>query len=340
MTGTSLPLTLTPADLQLLALAGGAAPSLHNSQPWRFTPTPDGHGLAVHTDPGRAVPLADPTGAAQHIAVGAAVFNLRVAAARLGRDPVVRLLPDEADPTLLAVLDLAAPARSRRPFGRDLYPAITARHSSRQPFAQRDVPEAVLGELIGAAGEEGVVLAPLEEAGVRRVLALTAEAEHRNTADPARSAETRDWLRAGPGAAPDGTSGAAGDGIPYEALGPQDHDARVPMREFAGRPPHRPAQPSRRFEALPQLCTLATGGDGPVDWLATGQALQHVWLLATVHGVRLTVWHQAVEWPDTRWALRDPAEGPGHVQLVLRVGYGPPGAATPRRPVTELLGGS
>ncbi|MER7752557.1 hypothetical protein [Kitasatospora sp. NPDC097643] len=327
MTGTPL----TPADLRMLVTAGGAAPSLHNSQPWRFTPTLDGFGLAVHADFERTVPLADPSGAALYIAVGAAVFNLRVAAWRLGREAVVRLLPDVGAPTLLAVLDLSRSAGPRPPFGCDLYPAVAARHSSRQPFVQRDVPETVLGELIAAAREEGVTLAALEEAAVRRVLALTAEAEGRNAEDPARQAESRAWLRAGP----------AEDGIPYAALGPQDHEARVPVREFAGRPPYPgqapPAQPSRRFEPLPQLCTFTTAGDEPADWLRTGQALEHVWLLATVHGIRLTVWHQAVEWSDTRWALRDPAEGPGHVQLVIRVGYGPPGAATSRRPVESTL---
>ncbi|MFE7561880.1 Acg family FMN-binding oxidoreductase [Kitasatospora sp. NPDC057500] len=332
---------LTPADLRLLAAAGGAAPSLHNSQPWRFRPTPDGGGVGVLADPDRSVPLADASGAALHIAAGAALFNLRVAAARLGRPAAVRLLPDPADPRLLAVLDLSGPAAAGAgatagatadgPFGRDLYPAIAERHSSRLPFTNRDVPEAVAAELIAAAHDEGVALTVLEEAGVRRVLEVTAEAEDRIAHDPARQAETRSWLR------PDG--GAAGDGLPYAALGPQDHDARVPMREFAGRPPHHegPPQPSQRFEALPQLCTLATAGDGPADWLRTGQALERVWLLATVHGLRLTVWHQAVEWPDLRWRLRDPAEGPGHVQLVLRVGYGPPGAATPRRPVEDVL---
>ncbi|MFE4517271.1 Acg family FMN-binding oxidoreductase [Kitasatospora sp. NPDC056783] len=321
---------LSAADLRLLAAAGGAAPSLHNSQPWRFVPTPDGRGLAVYADTGRTAPLADPVGAAVHIAVGAAVFNLRVAAGQLDREPLVRLLPEVAEPELLAVFDLSRPAAAAVPFGRDLYPAIAARHTSREPFAQRDVPEAVIGELIEAARAEGVALAALEEEGVRRVLDLTAEAESRNAADPARTAETRAWLR------PD--DGSAEDGIPRSALGPQDHEARVPMREFSGHPPQGPAQPSRRFEALPQLCTLTTPGDGPLDWLRTGQALERVWLLATLHGLRLTIWHQAIEWPDTRWALRDPAAGPGHVQLVLRTGYGPPGAATPRRSVEEILG--
>ncbi|MFF8772302.1 Acg family FMN-binding oxidoreductase [Kitasatospora sp. NPDC015120] len=327
---------LTPAGLRLLAAAGGAAPSLHNSQPWRFRPTPDGGGVEVLADPERSVPLADSGGAAAHIAAGAALFNLRVAAARLGREAAVRLLPDPADPRLLAVLDLSVPAAEDSPtggpFGRDLYPAIAERRSSRLPFTNRDVPEAVAAELTEAARDEGVALAVLEEAGVRRVLEVTAEAEDRIAHDAARQAETRSWLR------PDGGT-AATDGLPYAVLGPQDHDARVPMREFAGRPPHHegPPQPSRRFEALPQLCTLATAGDGPADWLRTGQALERVWLLATLHGLRLTVWHQAVEWPDLRWRLRDPAEGPGHVQLVLRAGYGPPGAATPRRPVEDVL---
>ncbi|GAA1403083.1 nitroreductase family protein [Kitasatospora putterlickiae] len=333
---------LTPADLRLLAAAGGAAPSLHNSQPWRFRPTPDGGGVEVLADPDRSVPLADASGAALHIAAGAALFNLRVAASHLGREATVRLLPDPADPHLLAVLDLSGPADDAAdgPFGPDLYPAIAARHSSRQPFTNRDVPEAVAAELIAAAREEGVALAVLEEAGVRRVLEVTAEAEDRIAHDPARQAETRSWLRPNTGGDAGGDAGGdKGDGLPYAVLGPQDHDARVPMREFAGRPPHHegPPQPSQRFEALPQLCTLATAGDGPVDWIRTGQALERVWLLLTAHGLRLTVWHQAVEWPDLRWRLRDPAEGPGHVQLVLRVGYGPPGAATPRRPLEDVL---
>ncbi|MFB7675756.1 Acg family FMN-binding oxidoreductase [Kitasatospora purpeofusca] len=334
---------LTPADLRLLAAAGGAAPSLHNSQPWRFRPTPDGRGVEVYADQGRAVPLADASGAALHIAVGAALFNLRVAGARLGRAGTVRLLPDPADPQLLAVLELSATAAvtagtgGSGPFGRDLYPAIAERRSSRRPFTDQDVPEEVSVELVAAAGEEGVALAVLGEAAVRRVLAVTTEAEDRIAHDPARQAETRSWLR--PDAGADPSAPAAVDGLPYAVLGPADHDARVPTREYAGRPPHHvgPAQPSERFEALPRLCTLSTPGDGPADWLRAGQALERAWLLATVHGLRLTVWHQPVEWPDLRWRLRDPSDGPRHVQLVLRTGYGPAGAATPRRPVEDVL---
>ncbi|MFE5587583.1 Acg family FMN-binding oxidoreductase [Kitasatospora sp. NPDC056531] len=318
--------TLTTADLHLLAEAGGLAPSLHNSQPWRFRPTSDLHGLEVHADPGRAVRAADPEGRALHISLGAALFNLRVAAAHLGREAAVRLLPAGEDAQPCAVLDLSAPARTPQPFGADLYPAIAGRHSSRQPFTNRDVPEALVADLITAARDEGVTLTMLEEAEVRRVLALTSEAEARIAADVVREAETRRWLRLEPSC----------DGIPLEALGSHDRDARIPMRSFTGHPPHH-TTPAARFEALPQLATLITLFDSQADWLRTGQAMERVWLLATVHGLRASVLHQAVEIPDTRWRLRDPAEGPAHVQLVLRLGYGPPGTASPRRHVEDIL---
>ncbi|WP_354643587.1 Acg family FMN-binding oxidoreductase [Kitasatospora camelliae] len=314
--------SLTLADLRLLAAAGGAAPSLHNSQPWRFRATPDRRGLEVYVDTARAVPVADPDGRARYISVGAALFNLRAAAAHLGRGAVVRLLPDADRPDLAAVLDL--PGRSH-PWVPDLYAAIPHRHSSRRPFSNRDVPEAVLGELAEAARREGTQLTALEEGEVRRVLALTAEAELRIAGDLARQAEARDWVR---------LEAPATDGIPAEALGPVDHDARVPMRSFTGPAPERP---SEHFEPLPQLCTLATHLDRPQDWLRAGQALERIWLLATVRGVRASVLHQAVEFPDTRRLLRDPAEGPGHVQLVLRFGYGPPGTPSPRRHPAEIL---
>jgi nitroreductase len=316
--------TLTREELRLLAAAGGAAPSLHNSQPWRFQAGADRHSLLVHADPDRTVPVADPEGRALHLSVGAALFNLRTAARHLGRGAAVTLLPDPAEPRLLARLDLAEPGA---PAGPDLYPAIGQRRSSRRPFSNRDLPEALVGELMAAAAEEGVTLAMLEEAETRRVLRLTAEAEQRIAEDLARQVETRGWLR---------EEESVSDGIPVEALGSLDTDARVPMRGFTGHPPH-PATSGERFEALPQIAVISTHRDRPEDWLMAGQALERVWLLATLRGVRGSVLHQAVEWPETRWQLRDPEQGPGFVQMVVRLGYGPAGTATPRRPVDEVL---
>jgi hypothetical protein len=319
---------LAPDRFAFLAAAGGAAPSLHNSQPWRFRATDDRLGLFVHADRDRAVPVTDPTGRALHVSIGAAILNLRVAAAALGLETRLRLLPDTRQPDLIALLDfdrLPPDVGSLPDAG--LYPAIADRHSSRQPFTNRDVPERLVGELMAAADQEGVVLAMLEEAETRRVLALTADAERRTATDMAREAETRSWVR---------LEAPAIDGIPAAALGPLDRDARVPMRSFTGRPPAGLPAPAR-FEPLPQLATFTTAHDDRCAWVRTGMALERVWLLATANGLRGSVLHQAVEWPDTRWQLRDPETGPGYVQIILRLGYGPPGTATPRRPVADIL---
>ncbi|MBF9067033.1 Acg family FMN-binding oxidoreductase [Streptacidiphilus fuscans] len=319
---------LTPDQLAFLAAAGGAAPSLHNSQPWRFRATGDRRALLVLRDPSRAVPATDPTGRALHVSVGAAVLNLRVAAAALGVEAQLHLLPDPQQLDLLARLDFARPEPDAGPLpDAELYPAVAERHTSRQPFANRDVPEQLVGELMAAADHEGVVLAMLEEYETRRVLALTADAERRTAADAAREAEARSWVR---------LEAPATDGIPAEALGPLDHDAHVPVRSFTGHPPTSVPR-SAHFEALPQLATFTTAHDDRSAWVRTGMALERVWLLATAHGLRASVLHQAVEWPDTRWQLRDPETGPGYVQIILRLGYGPAGAATPRRPVAEIL---
>lgn len=46
---------------------------------------------------------------------------------------------------------------------------------------------------------------------------------------------------------------------------------------------------------------------------------------------------QALEWHDLRWPLRDPTSAMAHVHMVLRLGYGPRGRQTPRRPVRDVL---
>ncbi|WP_405848598.1 hypothetical protein [Streptomyces sp. NBC_01518] len=46
--------------------------------------------------------------------------------------------------------------------------------------------------------------------------------------------------------------------------------------------------------------------------------------------------HQALEWPDLREELMAPADArPSHAQMVIRLGYGPEGQASPRG--TEAL---
>jgi hypothetical protein len=59
--------------------------------------------------------------------------------------------------------------------------------------------------------------------------------------------------------------------------------------------------------------------------------------------VRASFLHQALEWPDLRGVLDGlPADADGprvRTQMVIRLGYGPEGPASPRRPVDEVMEG-
>ncbi|MDH6115509.1 nitroreductase [Kitasatospora sp. MAP12-15] len=321
--------TLDAAALEHLVSAAVAAPSMHNTQPWRFRFRPETTTLEVRAVPQQALQVTDSAGRGVHISVGAAVFNLRVAVRHLGREPVVQLLPHPAEPDLLAAVRLAGPTQIVADGDRDLHEAIWRRHSSRLPFTDQPVDPVVLAELAAAARAEGAELAMPGEVEVLRLLAVTAEAERRSTTEPRRGTESRHAIHA----PDDGPYG-----IPPAALGPQDAEGRLPVRDFSA---IRPAEhlPPAPFEAHPCIVLLSTAHDAPADWLRAGQALEHVLLLATDHGLQASLLHQAMEWPDLRWTLRDPRHGPGHPQMLIRLGHGPEGAATPRSPANAVLDG-
>ena len=110
----------------------------------------------------------------------------------------------------------------------------------------------------------------------------------------------------------------------------------MPVRDFAAMRPGT-TRPSADFERHPFIAVLTTPHDTRADWLRAGQALEHALLVATAHGVKASMFSQAIEWPELRWALRDPRGGHGYVQMLARLGYGPEGPATPRRSVKDVL---
>ena len=299
------------------------APSMHNTQPWRFRVSRASRTVALFADPSRMLRRSDPHGRAMHVACGAALFNLRLAAQVAGREPVVRLLPDDRQPLLLASVRLAGPYRAGEA-DRELYEAIPARHTNRQPFSCRRVPPGVRADLVDAARVEGAVLHFPGHAETRRLLRLADAAECDLLADPAYRAELARW--------------AGGererDGIPDSALGPRDPGGPTPVRDFT--PDRR--QPARYawFEENPQLAVLSTAGGTRADWLRAGQALQRVLLTGTAREIAACPLTQALETAD-EWLVRDPLSGVEKPHMILRLGYGLPVPSAPRRPVSDVL---
>jgi nitroreductase len=313
--------------LEKLIAAAVAAPSVHNTQPWRFRLDPGSVTLEIRAAADRGLRHSDPTGRALHVSVGCALFNLRVAVAHFGWEPVTRLLPKPEEPDLLATVRLCGAARSTGV--EHLYDALWTRHSSRLPFADRPLPPRVFADLAAAAQAEGGLFTHSDPAYAERLLRLTAEAEQRNRADADRAAESRRWVVRLPG--------QSSIGVPPAAIGPQDYRDHIPMRDF-GAHRHPSVLAARAFETRPSLAVLATPHDRRADWLRAGQALERVLLVATSHGLRASLLHQALEWPDLREQVTgDPDDRRAHAQMVIRLGYGPEGTPSPRRTAAQVL---
>ena len=312
-----------PAVIAELIRTAALAPSMHNTQPWRFGFVRASQAVELYADPSRMLSHSDPAGRAVHIACGAALFNLRLAAAVAGREPLVRLLPEDAEPMLLAMLRLGGPHRPGQAEV-ELHAAIGDRHTNRRPFSHRKVPSGVLAELLEAAAAEGATLHLPDHAETARLLYLVRDAERALLAEPGYRAELAHWV-----------GGARSrDGIPGSALGPHDPGGTTPVRDFLT--DHDQPASYAWFEENPQLAVLSTPGGSRADWLRAGQALQRVWLVATSHGIAACPLTQPLETPDA-WLVLDPRTGSDIPQMILRLGYGLPVPATPRRPVSDIL---
>lgn len=310
------------ADLRRAAQAAIRAPSLHNSQPWRFR-LRDG-GIEVLADASRQLSVADSGGWAVRIACGAATFNARLALAAGGTPAQVTLRPLDTDPEVVARL---TPGPPRPPTYReqDLFAAIPRRHSNRQPFWPNPVPSEVRATLIEAARAEGCWLDLLVG-----MTALSGFAEIANSADRVLrrdvryQAELSGWIHAD--AAPDGVPVTAGGPLPE----PQD---LLPQRPFG----ERPRTAGRDFEPEPLVAVLGSAADRPIDQVVAGQALQRVLLTITDAGLASSMMSQPIEVPSARDQLRRSLSRTGAPQMTLRIGYGGPGRPTERRDLDDVL---
>ena len=303
-----------------LVEAASAAPSVHNSQPWIFTIGQ--RSVDLHADPARHLATSDGSGRSLLISCGAALFNLRVAADHLGFHPRVRLLPTTDDPTHVARLEVDH--RHGSPgFLEDLFPAVWSRRTNRVPFWNRRIPRSALSRLQDAVSLENALLRVVDEpAEVERLVALLHDADRAEA--PESKEERAAWV---------GRQGA--DGIPARSLGPRPMDRSTPYRDLTdGKVGERGSAP---FEAAPTIAILSTLKDAPVDWVRAGQALERALLVATIEGLSASFMNQPLEHHDLRWQVRSPLTGVGVTQMIMRLGYGIPVPATPRRPVDEVI---
>lgn len=313
----------------------GRAPSVHNTQPWRWR-VRDGE-VELLPDLTRQLLVADPSGRELVVSCGTALHHLRVAAAAEGqRATVDYLVRDQAgglsDEPLARVRLEPTPVTPR---AEELLALLERRCTDRRRFTSWPVPDTRLESLADLALPERVSVTALTGARARwRAELLVAEATRSQQADPAYCAEQAAWV---------GRSTV--DGIPVTSLGTTSSgrsgtDQR-PVSRFVAPGVARMGE-LEQLEPTDGLLVIATEGDGPADWLAAGEVLSRLWFSATGEGLSLVPLSQVVELPWTRAELRHRVLATDRwPQLLVRIGWQQIGRSdlprTPRRPVSDLL---
>jgi nitroreductase len=325
MTDVQAAMGLRADQVSRVLTAAARAPSVHNTQPWRFHLSPSAIGL--HSDPERRLKVADPDGVEMRMSCGAALFNMRMALLQLGVLPAVTAMPDPGRPEFLASIRHAGHKRAN-PEEAALAQAITRRDTSRRSFSDDPVSTAHQHNLRTAAHREGARLFLLDDPARRELGELSVRAHRMQMDDPAFRAELAAWS---------GDTGRRTDGVPARTGGPAAtaRDVWV-LRDFTGGSPPMPAGHAG-YEEAPLIAVLSVYTGGPGCDLRAGEALQRVLLGATVDGLDVSLVSQLIEVPEIRELTRRLVGASVSPHAVLRIGYGWTVTSSPRRAVEQLV---
>lgn len=303
------------------------APSLHNSQPWRWTV--EGGTVMLFLDKDRVLSSTDHTGREALLGCGAVLDHFRVAMAAAGWETHLDRLPNPNDRMHLASVDFS-PLEYVTDGHRARADAILARRTDRLPFAEPLGWKSIAPQLQRAVTSDAVRL-DLVPDELRPELAKASDlAESLRLHDSAYHSELDWWT------GPFETS----DGVPRSALVSAAESDRVDV----GRNFPVIHNSERRFQLghdEARILVLSTYDNEATSVLECGEMLSAVLLEATMAGLATCTLTNITElWPgrETVASLIGQTTTP---QLLVRAGLAPEfeelAPATPRRPIDEVF---
>ncbi len=314
-----------PSDETIRVAIGLAqrAPSVHNSQPWRWRA--GGELLDLYADPARHLAATDPQRRALVLSCGVALHHLRVALATLGWAAEVDQLPNPSDPDHLARLRLSP----RRPTGIDigLTAAIVHRRSDRRRFRCGQAHRVRMRAAMKYAERFGARVELVAEAARPRLAELIRVAAERHAYDALYQVELAEWT---------GRRDRSPDGVPARNSAPVHPGDQLPGRSFTNPALLDPATCPDAAEWV----MIDTAADDRGAQLRAGEALSALLLSATDLGLATGVQTEPLGIAEVRARLREIVCGGGYPQAMVRVGVpigGAPLPETPRRRCEDVV---
>ncbi|WP_245568925.1 Acg family FMN-binding oxidoreductase [Nocardia concava] len=316
-----------PGTVRAAIELAARAPSVHNTQPWRWRF--DGCRLNLYADPDRLLTSTDPLGRQLVISCGAMLHHARTAFADRGWHTDVVRVPEERRPDHLATIGFRPwpdPPANDRAQAQAIRHRRTDRLALLDPVGWQDI----LPRLRALSAEQFVHVDVLDESARPRLAALSREYATVRGHDLFYDLELHSWT---------GHSDAH-EGVPRAALASDREFARVGVgRVFPSGP-----RTTRRTQLADhsRLVVLSAVQDSVPQWLRIGEALSAVLLECTATGLATCPLTNITELPSGRELLARLTGSPGLPQVLIRIGSPPQEDTplpppTPRRPITDIL---
>ncbi|MEW5810839.1 MAG: NAD(P)H nitroreductase [Actinomycetota bacterium] len=304
------------------------APSLHNTQPWRWVVA--GNTVDLYVDPSRRVDVADRNGRQALLSCGAVLDHFRVAIGAAGWHADVTRFPDRTDPHHLASVVLT-PAASVSRQQRSRADAIMARRTDRLAFAEPPEGLDALVASVHAAEHTGSVRLDIIADDRRSSLMDISQITDALRLYDARYHDELGWW----------TDTFVSDvGIPANALISAPESDRVAVgRNFPVT--NRPERRSEIAEDHAHILVVSSVDDSRESVLRCGEILSAILLDATLSGLATCTVTHVTEVDAGRDVVASLIGGRAIPQALIRIGLAPafetPPPPTPRRHVSDVL---
>ena len=325
-------------DVERAVALATRAPSIHNTQPWRFVLTAD--ALELWADRRRQLDTADLDGRALLVSCGGALYLAGLGLAAQGWRTMTERMPDPTEPDLLARVRFIG-RRTADWRVQEMAAVAGRRHTERRPFSAGPVSTELLDGLCATVDDPGVYAHCVRRPDERLDLAVAVSwADGLQAGHAAYQAELARWVRPDAGSADDGVPTAA---VPHVSAGRPRH-TEVPVRDFeAGGPGGQElagGAEDQDVDEQPAYLVVFSRDDDPTARLRSGEAYARLSVKAQRLGLASSAITQALDIPGVRARVRVLMSWPDHPQMILRVGWPPAGDNAPptaRRPIAAVL---
>jgi nitroreductase len=307
------------------------APSIHNTQPWRWE-LRDGT-LSLYADRSRQLTVADPDGHSLLLSCGAALALTELALRAAGWQVEITRLPDLADQDLLATLRATdRVAVDDRDVER--VSAAQRRRSDRRPFVTAPTgPEIEKLRAAAAAPDVFAHFATDPDEALNLAVVVT-EADQFEQRNAEYLAEMTRWIR------PESTQhdGVPITSIPHVGSGSPRH-TDVPVRDFEVGVSGAQLIPTG-VDEHPLLAVVFTTSDHAIDQIWAGEAMMRLMVEAELNSLACCPLSQSIDMLAFRTRLQTLMGWTQYPQMMLRLGRPAGGIAAPlapRRPLEDVL---